>query len=443
MIMRIDYIYIDGYKNLSALEIFTGTQSPMIGLIGNNGSGKSNILEALTIIFSKVRVSIPVEFSYCIKYSIEDNKYELSNLEGTTIVKCNDKKMLKGKQGSALPSTIFLYYCGETARLKEFSLNYVDKEFEYVLKRGNESAIKYLSYITVEDFGAALLANVAFDNRTSEKVFEIVNIDSINFPVIIKLKKPTTWGKSGKAENRWNAIGAVRTEIEKLEAISEDVKIPPSGDSVEIKINNLAQFKEKWFSASNLFISFKMLAQAEILDKIEFNVTKKGGAHSFSYMDLSEGEKQLSQLLSLIEITKDHRELFLLDEFDSYLHPTWQRKFADILRDIDIKGQILFTSHSPLTLSKMKKEDIIILKDGKSYHPAADTFNRDVSEVLEETMEVGMRPKEIEELIMKFRNAAVHSQKENALRFLDELKGQLSPDDPFFITASHLLAHIR
>lgn len=91
----------------------------------------------------------------------------------------------------------------------------------------------------------------------------------------------------------------------------------------------------------------------------------------------------------------------------------------------------------------MNKEEIIVLKDGKSYHPSADTFNRDVSEVLEETMEVGMRPKEIEELIQNFRNAAVHSQKEDAQRCLNELKEQLSPEDPFFITASHLLAHLR
>src|SRR5699024_12101677 len=55
-------------------------------------------------------------------------------------------------------------------------------------------------------------------------------------------------------------------------------------------------------------------------------------------------------------------------------------------------GQILFTTHSPLTLGKMKKESIRILKDGTVYEPAADTFNRDITEVLEEIMEVGKRP---------------------------------------------------
>ena len=90
----------------------------------------------------------------------------------------------------------------------------------------------------------------------------------------------------------------------------------------------------------------------------------------------------------------------------------------------------------------MRKENIRILKDGNVYMPTADTYNRDITEVLEEIMDVGKRPKEVEEIILKFRNAAVHGDKEHALLFQNELKQLLSEEDPFWVTAEHLLARL-
>ena len=162
-----------------------------------------------------------------------------------------------------------------------------------------------------------------------------------------------------------------------------------------------------------------------------------------SINDLSEGEKQLAQLLSVLEATKEYRALFLLDEFDSYLHPNWQRKFAEIISDINIRGQVLFTTHSPLTLGKMQKENIRILKDGEVFEPAVDTYNRDITEVLEEIMDVGKRPIEVEKTIQAFRNAAVHSKKDEAFMHLDYLKELLSTNDPFWITVEHMIARLE
>ena len=49
--MKIRYLFIDGYKNLHNVEFFFEEGSTVNAIIGNNGSGKSNVLEALTIIF--------------------------------------------------------------------------------------------------------------------------------------------------------------------------------------------------------------------------------------------------------------------------------------------------------------------------------------------------------------------------------------------------------
>ena len=91
---------------------------------------------------------------------------------------------------------------------------------------------------------------------------------------------------------------------------------------------------------------------------------------------------------------------------------------------------------------KKNRKNIRILKDGQVFEPSADTFNRDITEVLEEIMEVGKRPVDVEKAIKDFRNAAVHGKKDEALMYQETLKTLLSDEDPFWITAKHLMARL-
>ena len=142
--MKIHSIYIDGYKNLKDMEIAMSEDSFVAAIIGNNGSGKSNILEALTQIFSAVYNEKSVSFRYRICYSIYNDNFEISNLDGVKFLK-NGKRVGKQDRRSSLPRSIFLYYCGETERLKNLALECVDKTFDKAVKN-DEIAIKYISY---------------------------------------------------------------------------------------------------------------------------------------------------------------------------------------------------------------------------------------------------------------------------------------------------------
>ena len=51
--MKLLSLHIDKYKNLTGDYDFT-TQDGYIALIGENGSGKSNLLEAISLIFGKL-----------------------------------------------------------------------------------------------------------------------------------------------------------------------------------------------------------------------------------------------------------------------------------------------------------------------------------------------------------------------------------------------------
>lgn len=436
--MKIRSIYIDGYKNLRNIEIFMPEDSPVAAVIGNNGSGKSNILEALTQAFTAVYNEKPVEFRYKICYSIYDDNFEISNLDGVQFLK-NGKKVKKQDKRGSLPRGIFLYYCGETDRLRKLSLDCVDKAFENALKNDGDVTTKYISCVGLREFTAAVLANAKYKNKTFEKVCDLIGIQEIGGPVEFHLSRPS-WSKKAPLtqDSFWNAQGSVAMLLHKLKDSGELIEL--DRDHALIRVNRISDISLDSENPFDLFVRFELLIQAGILSDITFTIIKDGEALSPDM--LSEGEKQLAQFLCLLEATKEYRALFLLDEFDSFLHPNWQRRFAEIISEIHITGQVLFTTHSPLTLGKMQKESIRILKDGVVYEPAADTFNRDITEVLEEIMEVGKRPIEVEDAMQRFRNAAMHREKEAAQKAIDELTTLLSKDDPFWVTVSHMMGRL-
>lgn len=437
--MKINYIYIDGYKNLNKLELSFDESSTVNALIGNNGSGKSNVIEALTRVFTSVYNDSTVCFVYEIHYTIADNEIVLCNKEKPVFLK-NGKSVKKSEKETFLPRSIFLYYCGETDRLQKLASDCQDKKFEKALKTDGEIVTRYVSSVGLKEFAAALLANAIYQNATYDKVCELINIYNIGGPVTFNLKRPS-WSKSAPITEKsfWNAQGAVAMLLHAIKDVGE-LQITDK-NTAKIIVKNIAVLKLGAESAFDLFVRFELLIQAGILNSIDFKIVKEGV--EITSNDLSEGEKQLAQFLCILEATKDYRALFLLDEFDSFLHPNWQRRFAEIIDGISITGQVLFTTNSPLTLGKVRKENIRILKDGKIYIPSVDTYNRDITEVLDEIMEVTKRPVEIEKAIKEFRNAAMLGKKDDAYRSIEGLRVLLSNEDPYWITIEHMLARME
>ena len=71
--MRLDYLKIDHFKNLNEFEVnFEETcDEPVTVLLGRNGSGKSNLFEALVIIFRDLIKGKPShDFGYDLRYTL-------------------------------------------------------------------------------------------------------------------------------------------------------------------------------------------------------------------------------------------------------------------------------------------------------------------------------------------------------------------------------------
>ncbi len=71
----------------------------------------------------------------------------------------------------------------------------------------------------------------------------------------------------------------------------------------------------------------------------------------------------LSILETYVKISqKNNSNILLIEEPEVYLHPKLQRKMIDTLVEISQTNQVIFTSHSPITVSKLSKQQIKLVR---------------------------------------------------------------------------------
>lgn len=77
--MRLLRVWIDGYRNLKDVTVDFDKDSLTTVVIGENGSGKSNLIEAIVEVFRAwdLGVQQDIKFNYMIYYRIGDVEVEL------------------------------------------------------------------------------------------------------------------------------------------------------------------------------------------------------------------------------------------------------------------------------------------------------------------------------------------------------------------------------
>ncbi|MGX6624607.1 AAA family ATPase [Pseudomonas aeruginosa] len=114
----------------------------------------------------------------------------------------------------------------------------------------------------------------------------------------------------------------------------------------------------------------------DLIDEVRITVKKRdeyGGKVSFTH--LSEGELQMLTVLGLMRITREDNCLFLLDEPDTHLNPIWKLRYFDDIEGVlasddgtlvQGESQILLTTHDPMMVGSLKREQVHILRHNGS-----------------------------------------------------------------------------
>ena len=87
--MKLKYLWVSEFKNLKDFEISFSSDSSYSVLVGRNGTGKSNLLELIVLIFSSIEKKATLNFSFKIEYLCNNStlRYEYNPNEDSSKTK--------------------------------------------------------------------------------------------------------------------------------------------------------------------------------------------------------------------------------------------------------------------------------------------------------------------------------------------------------------------
>lgn len=395
--MRIDKVYIEEFKNLRNFSIDLDQSKMHTVLIGENAAGKSNFIEALVLIFRDLDLENTTEFNYQIEYRCGGNfikaiggqsvkgKYQLflgKEIKDTIAysIKPLSKKLFKKKKDEYLPKHVFSYYSGVSNRLVEhFDRHQV--RFRDDLLKGIDQPLRKLFYARNIHSHFVLMAFFSFsDSKIQKFLLEYLGIVGLE-SVLFVFKEPN-WKQNKNPEDFWGADGLVRRFLEELWEMSmapivteESVRIDfvkkTRQQQMYLYVSNETKLQKLADRYKNNQLFFKILEStyvSDLIHDVRIKVRKKDVEGSITFKELSEGEQQLLTVLGLIRFTKEDDSLFLLDEPDTHLNPLWKWKYMSLLEGIveeNDNSQILMTTHDPIVIGGLTKEEIRIFQSIK------------------------------------------------------------------------------
>ena len=174
---------------------------------------------------------------------------------------------------------------------------------------------------------------------------------------------------------------------------------------------------------------------------LHMEVTK--GLQSLWVNHLSDGEKCLLSMIGdlarrLAILSGEHLSnplhapgMILIDEIDLHLHPAWQRRIIPKLVETFPNCQFIVSTHSPQVISDVRPEAVFLLRQvGDTIvvtHPE-DSFGQSSDRILEDLMRVSARPVEIKEALRSLFEQISRGDLDTAERDLALLQQQIGSD---------------
>lgn len=399
--MRLISLTISQYKNLRDFSLSFDGNSFIDVFVGKNGSGKSNLFEALMEIFRHLfeydKEKGNPGFDYTIKYEIDGTKTEIAWNAGALTIDGKARATL-GK--TPLPDNVLIYYSGHNTTVADLVQRYEDS-FRKRIKGANLDESR--RFIGVGPEYKALLLSVLLTQPEGVKARQFVcqklGIQNIGADLQLVLQRPSFATGALKAlgtdsiENfdprthYWGADGITRDFLDALVTcikgeFNHGNVFDADTDRYQIAVNiELFQRRFADVSLSDIFRQFDNLKTLGMLADLAVPLTLTSGLDgTIAYF--SDGQFQSVYIYSIVELFKDRNCLILLDEPDAFLHPEWQ---FDFLRQVfDITGaaaktsHVLMSSHSAATLCPIEDQQINLFRIENSVVSCCRRSKKDV-----------------------------------------------------------------
>ena len=425
--MKLKELQIPNYKGFFHFTTTFDEESTVTTFIGQNGVGKSNLIEIIVSIFRAIDLNKPEEFLFSftllyecrgheiqVRYDIDDKKNNLVNVDG-------QKKSIGFLQKNAneyLPLNIFTYYSGTNWRVEELFVRH-QTHFYKALTEGDDKLIRRFFYCRDVHSFFVLLAFLVDDDPACKALLEKLEIQSLD-SVLFCLKKPY-WFKNKPSEimkeegdpRFWYSRGVVKDFLGALwkESIApidnKERKVidfrgrSENQDRLYLFLPDreaLESLNDNYPSTTTLFKYIESTYIADLLESVDVTVTLENGKQ-VTFDQLSEGERQLVTVLGLMKFTRDDESLFLLDEPDTHLNPRWKLDYFEQIRRIldytskDARvnawesSQVILTTHDPIMLTSLRADQVRVLTENEtgkySEKPNEDPINMGVEAIIQ------------------------------------------------------------
>jgi predicted ATPase len=384
------------WKNLEGLSIEFDKSKDVTVIIGRNGSAKSNLLEAIIHIFRNISLNEPAAFSYKISYNlysstqINNGLVEIESEHGSQPkATFNEKKVsLELLRSTYTPKYVVGYYSGVSDRFEELFHKHdrraLNETLETPATKSKPGKLEFRRFIYARPVhGLFVLLAFYFSNDKEVDSFlksypRIEGFDS----ALLTVKKPDWALPKSTADDFWGAKGPVRDLLERFKnyslapfsrklVVSADFRRKETREVIHLFIPDIASLrglaKEYGEDPRALFQALDTMRLSGLIDDFRVRVKVKGAKGPIHTRQLSEGEQQLLTVLGLMRFTQDEGSLYVLDEPDTHLNPTWGVEYLDHLRKIGgiyKNSHTLLATHQPLLVAGLVKEEIRVMTRG-------------------------------------------------------------------------------
>lgn len=132
------------------------------------------------------------------------------------------------------------------------------------------------------------------------------------------------------------------------------------------------------------------------------------------------------------KVIADTPGIVLIDEVDLHLHPKWQARVLSDLRKIFPRIQFIVTTHAPLVISSVRKENVRLLEanEPKAIVPQTEVYGGNLNRLVTTIMGSVDRPEDVQSLFGTFYRELDNGRFSDAKNLLDKLAQCVGDDEP-------------
>lgn len=347
--MNLSYLHINKYKNIQNKDFDFSKNTGYIALIGENGSGKSNLLEAISIIFRCLYNELKAPFNYKIIYDLDGKSQIIESKEGKII-----------SEKAKYPSSVITCYSGEDLRL--WHLAYESYHMQYFNKAiKNNTYTPSMLYINKYCWEIAFISLLCASEQGDKNVENFLKSklginETADVNIVFKIEQERLEKFKEHDALRWfNRFSETNYKVNARVLATTEPN--PSTDAIR---------KQK--ECKTIFQYLYLLSQPkqnEInkVDKLITDIEIK--INEIDFNNLSEGEKKLILIECITRILGDRESIILLDEPDAHIHIARKKELLDAIESFD--GQTILTTHSPVFVNEIDKrqtDNLFFIENG-------------------------------------------------------------------------------